>query len=240
LYLSEIGAKIGERLLPRSFGNGNLYTCEEGLMKLKMFFLAVLAVLLLLAALPAGATLLTYNGNPAGFSDGNFYVGDASGTLGGSDITMWCVDPAHIISASSWDVTVVSLANPVGLAGLLGLTVDDYKAMFLLGKQFTNTSQSADVSLQHEIWWFAAPGSYPLNASQQTAVNTALATVGSYNWTNAYVLVPTGNQSGWKGQIFDEGSVGKVPGVPEPVTFVLLGSGLLGLGLIRFRCNRTQ
>ena len=203
-------------------------------MKQKIFFLAVLTVLLLLlAALPAGATLLTYNGSQAGFNDGHFYVGDDLGTLGASSITMWCVDSTHIITANQWDVTVVSLANPVGLAGLLGLTVNDYKAMFVLGQQFTNTSQVTDVSLQHIIWSFADPADYPLSVAQLALKNSALAAIGNQNWADKVVLVPTGNQSLWKGQVFEYQT-------PEPWTLGMVGVGMLGLGLIRFRHNRIQ
>lgn len=201
----------------------------------KQLLYAVLLVFLL--TFTASATTLNFNNYPAGLNDGTYMVGNASGTLDGQSITMWCVDPLHLISATSWGVDVVSLANPIGLAGLLpGVTVDDYKAMFLLGLQFTN-SNPTDTDLQHDIWSFANSGAYSLTSTQQAQKSGALATVGNYDWTEAYVLVPQG-QIQWTGQVFEYGTV-SVSAVPEPMSFILIGSGLVGLGLIRNRMKFT-
>lgn len=192
------------------------------------------ALLILLLVFTAGATPLTFNGYPAGLSDGQFFVGNASGTLNGSSITMWCVDSLHGVS-SSWDVDVINLANPVGLTGLLGLTVNDYRAMFLLGSQFTNTNPG-DASLQHIIWSFGNPSAYPLSAAQQAQKNSALASVGNYDFSRAYVLAPEGWRCNLNEQPFD---YGKASPIPEPASYLLLGSGLIGLGLIRWRRKTT-
>jgi hypothetical protein len=172
---------------------------------------------------------LAFNGYPWGLNDGSYYVGDAAGTLGTNNIVMWCVDPLHEIMLSPWNVDVVSLASPgVELNGLLGLTVADYETMFLLGQQFTNTNQTIDVALQHEIWSFANPSAYPLSVAEQGQKDAALATIGDYDFLGADVLVPQGDPSGWTGQVFETGTATMVP---EPAFILLLGLGLMGVVL---------
>ena len=186
-----------------------------------------LVVFLTVFAVSVNAETLAFNGYPWGLNDGSFYVGDAAGTLGTNNIVMWCVDPLHEITLSPWDVTVVSLANPIGLNGL-PLTVADYEAMFLLGQQFTNTNQTIDVALQHEIWSFANPSAYPLTVAEQGQKNDAIAAIGGYNFLGADVLVPQGDPSGWTGQVFETGTATMVP---EPAFILLLGLGLMGVVL---------
>jgi hypothetical protein len=190
---------------------------------------AFLAVLLLTFAFTAPAATLEFNGYPAGITDGQYYVGQAAGGLDRVDILMWCVDPLHLITNNNWDVTIYSLANPAALTGLLpNVTGQDFQAMFLLGLGFNNTS--GDVDIQHEIWSFADPGDYPLTAGQQADVTSALASVGMYSFTGAYLMDPTYSNSG--GQLFESGTVSTTP---EPATFALFGVGLLGVVFIRRR-----
>lgn len=202
---------------------------------MKKIFAAAAATMFVFV-LSATATLLTYGSYPTGFNDGSFYVGEAAGNLGGQSIEMWCVDPLHQISTNFWDVDVINLASPVGLDGLLGLTVNDFRAMYLLGLQFTGTSQAADVSLQHEIWSFANPSGYTLSVAELAQKNSAIALVAGYNFASANVLVPQGDQGQWTGQIFETGAVNTIP---EPATWILflVGSGLL---LVSWRCNRSK
>ncbi len=195
-------------------------------------------MLLIIALVPAtaAADTLTFVNYPAGFTDGTYYVADAAGKLNELLITMWCIDAKDHITQNQWNVIVVSLADPTGLAGVLGLTVDQFKAMFLLGQGFSPTDQALDVSLQHEIWNFTDPADFPLTPAQKAQVAAVLASVGNYDWSHAYVLLETGNQCSWVGQLFNEGSA--PPKIPEPGTLVLLGLGLLIVGPLYRRLQR--
>ena len=191
-------------------------------------------ILWLTLALSAFGAPLTYNGYPTGFNDGNVYVGNASGTLSGIGIEMWCIDPDHHISANAWEVDVVNLGNPgTALDGLLGLSVNDFRAMFLLGGMFTDTNQATDVSIQHTIWSFANPGGFPLTPTETALKNNMLAAVGNYDFSNAYVLIPQGSHTNWTGQIFE---TGRADQVPETATVWLV----LGAFLIIFTWVRSD
>jgi len=190
--------------------------------------LLALAALLGLSAAGLRAQSLVYNGYP-GESDGHFFVGLAGGTLGGTPVNMFCIDALDDVSpGQSWSVNKLSLNTSVPITTPLNpaypsLTVQDYQAMILLGDQFTG-SNPLDSELQHAIWSFSNPSSFPLtgDTEAQTLKADALASVGGYNFSDAFVLVPTSTINGTSSapQIFEMGAATVLPpaapGAPAP------------------------
>jgi len=181
------------------------------------------------------------------------YVGNDTGYfITGNPFNMWCIDSLDNVGiGSSWSVNQVSLniASPDTTilstpynSGFPHLTVQDYQAMFILGTQFTGNT-TTDTPLQDAIWNFADPSSYSLNSTAQALQTAALASVGSYDFSNAYVLVPSAPYPAFDGsaQLFETGSLSALssssaPGAPAPpMTACLAFAGILALQALRSR-----
>jgi len=181
------------------------------------------------------------------------YVGNDTGHfITGNPFNMWCIDSLDDVGiGSSWSVNPVSLniASPDTTilstpynSGYPHLTVQDYQAMFILGSQFTGNI-TTDTLLQDAIWNFAAPSSYSLNSTAQSLQSSALASVGNYDYSNAYVLVPSAPYPAFDGsaQIFEAGSLAAIsspsaPGAPTPpMTACLAFAAVLALQALRSR-----
>lgn len=226
--------------------------CIKLPLRMKKTLLSI-AALLSLSLSAARAQNLAYNGYP-GESDGHFFVGLASGTLGGTPVNMFCIDALDDVSpGQSWTVNKLSLntAGPIITPlnpAYPSLTVQDYQAMILLGDQFTG-SNPLDSELQHAIWSFSNPSSFPLtgDTQAQTLKADALASVGGYDFSNAFVLVPTStiNGSAAAAQIFEMGAAsalaaGATPGAPAPpVTACIAFAAVLILQAFRSRGAAT-
>ena len=210
--------------------------------------LIVFAVLLWLTAFSHGQQTLTLNSA----SPEPGYAGNDTGQfITGNPFNMWCNDPLDdVYIGSSWSVNEVSLniASPDSTIlstpynpGYPHLTVQDYQAMFLLGSQFTG-NVTADAELQDAIRNFSEPIAYPLNSTTQALQAAALDSAGSYNFSNAYVLVPSAPYPELDGaaQLFETGTASalghSIPGAPAPPLIVCIAFGaVLALQALGYR-----
>jgi hypothetical protein len=196
---------------------------------------ASVATAMLAPAASAQDTLQLVN-YVANINNGSFFVGDANGLLNGTPIIMACVDSTVDVSfGQSWNVNIVSLSDPSALNGLLpGVTGTDFQADYILAMQFNGTLPN-DADLDQAIWNFDQPSSFPLDVTQQNLQNAALAGVGSYNFGNAYMLLPDPSGSG---QIFEFGEMTEIPEPATPWLAALFGA--MALWISRIRTKRGQ
>ncbi len=180
----------------------------------------------------------------AGINNGNFYVGAANGVLEGNNIIMTCVDPADEVSfGQSWTVTIVPLSNPSALDNTIlpGVTGLDFQADFLLSQEFDGDNPN-DSEVHQAIWNFADPSAFPLTTAEQALQTAAYDGVGDYDFSQAYLLVPTqaGSNQQYAGQVFEYGAV-QPTDVPEPATPWLVAIfGATALWIRSARAKRRQ
>jgi PEP-CTERM motif len=203
--------------------------------------------------------------SPQEIDGGNVLVGLTSGVLteynasdvliGASDpFLMFCSDFLHDIAQGAiYKVTVESLVTPAGQDPVtyipdptpgLNLTLQILQEQALLGANFNGTMPN-DSDVQHDIWNLsgATPvitGPDPVLMATLLANAQAAQPFGDYS--GAFLLDPAGSG----GQAFMPVDIGSFHHVttptPEPGTLAMfgLGLGLIGLGSLKLRRNRSQ
>ncbi len=176
----------------------------------------------------------------------------ANGTLytAGTSFTVFCVDYFnHIGFNSPYTANVTSLAS-----GSLGNTrfgtaeLVDYRKAFYLTTQFAVNPTSAWGDIHATIWsLFATGGPTPSSNSWQTLATTWYTTTGAAaDWSQAFVLSDVNISHGVNGQTYpgtggvQEFVTGQIlasttTSVPEPSTYVLLGTGMLAVMFVARR-----
>jgi hypothetical protein len=181
------------------------------------------------ASLVGQTVSLTVEPYASGESNGSFFVGLTEGIIDGQTFYMFCDDFQDDISVpTTYNVTVVSLAASAftGDPGL-GLSLDNLQQQATLGLNFgtkPSGKTSADVDTQQAIWNYTG-GTYAPDSGMVADTAAMQATYQARNYSGSYLLDVTA----------EPGQQAFMPvntaATPEPVSLVLLGSGLLIFGL---------
>ena len=215
---------------------------------------AVLAAVALAAATalaaPAAAQQLRFNGSTTGANAFGYLVGPFDATLQRPGVavglSVFCVDFLNAVTPGA--VTPIAISS---LAGDLDHTrhpasVDGYRRAAWLTDQFALTDRSRWGGIQAAIWNIFAPGNPndgrgvndPLGEAYWTRRVTQFAATpgyGTYDWSRFYVLTDVraaGMPSGVGIQEFITSSPNVVP---EPETWLMLGSGLAVVAVVAWR-----
>jgi hypothetical protein len=208
-------------------------------MLFKKFSVIVISVFLLVFAVNASVnadtmTLSGVNGNNNwGYYISPYYA-NITGTITGTHLDVFCVDPTHWSSLNSpWTINVTQVGSSGGT--YLGNS-DLYKeAAYLLF--YTNHSQADMANIQAAIWSIIAPGNTLLSS-------LVYSSAGVQYWVGQANAILLSNFAGidFSG-IYILSDVNKVNQeflvrVPEPTTILLLGAGILGIGIFARRKNK--
>jgi hypothetical protein len=179
---------------------------------------------------------LTVEPYASGENNGSYYVGLTQGVIDGQTFYMYCNDfQDEITVPTTYDVTVVSLATSsfTGDPGL-GLSLSNLQQQATLGLNFGTTpsgNSQADSDTQQAIWNYSG-GNYTPDAGMTADTAAMLATYLTNNYSGSFLLDITS----------EPGEQAFMPvasaTAPEPVSLVLLGSGLLIFGLFGRRRAR--
>ena len=190
-----------------------------------MLQIILILLSLLLCASPAHADTLTLISGSA--NDGQYYVGPLTASLNGQAIPggITCLDTGHeSYLGTSWQVAVHRLPD---VAGTMFADLLKYQEAAWLLSQFAGNPGQI-IQIQYSIWDIFHPGSYTDTGTwltQAQGINPA-----DYNFASVVIYTPVGTGIG--NQEFMSGGASKVP---LPATWLLLGSGLLGMMIAKKR-----
>jgi hypothetical protein len=185
------------------------------------------------ASLLGDTVLLTVEPYTSGESNGSLYVGLTQGVINGQTFYMFCNDFQNQISPpTTYDVTVVSLAAGAFTSDTLGLSLAQLQQQATLGLNFGSApsgNTAADTDTQQVIWNYTG-GNYTPDSGMLADTAAMQATYQTANYSGSYLLDVTS----------EPGQQAFMPintaATPEPVSLVLIGSGLMYLGL----CGRRR
>jgi len=182
-------------------------------------------------------TLVGVNGsNMYGVYNGAYY-----GSLNGGDrFTMFCIDYTHDVSiGQTWDVTQVALVggNFTATNAYLGgsFTQTDFEKAAWLTTQFSAASSPVDIAAIHgAIWDLFLPANQQLtwpgiSTWLGNATTAAQNGFGGMDFSSYVLLTPTGTNGG---QV-------QLTTTPEPLSMVLVASGLVGVFLMNGYVRRS-
>lgn len=165
--------------------------------------------------------------------------------------------PTYVSSGDISAATSITLAGGTEVqfvpALYLGATLNDFVSVVFPGDTVTVFPLAIDLTgaQTFPLTDFLSWGNYTFTATSLTVSNAGLGTLnlrfdGTFHDTSAAFLDNVGEvrfgftqTGGSAGAISESGTFATppIPGVPEPATMVLLGSALLGVGIMRRRRN---
>ncbi len=202
-------------------------------------FTPLFAALSLVAAagMANASVLTTLDGYPAGQTDGQYYIGPATLTIGGVEYSGICYDALDQAAiGQSWQANVYGMVDLGAGAYFTNQPVNQYTTGYeqvsYLSTLFTPGNVAQWVDIQHTIW-SVFDSAYTADPTLIAEANNAIK--GGYDFSAfRYIDSPPGSDPLVQGFIVDNANIGLTP-QPEPATWFLFCSGFLLLAAWNLR-----